>query len=75
MLRFLQPLIHKDYSRAYAAATTCGQSVSNVLQTIDKQHERLLRVVERRIAERKMISLQASFSVHVSLFSIIALCS
>jgi len=46
MFRFL-------HRRAYATASA--------LQNIDKQHERILRVVQRRITERTLISSQASF--------------
>jgi len=52
------------HSRAYVVATNIGKPAANALQNIDNQYERILRVVERRIAERKIISSQASFFVY-----------
>lgn len=56
MFRFLQPLVYRRlpyHFRAYAVVTNPNQPVANALQNIEKEHERLLRVVEKRIQERK----------------------
>jgi hypothetical protein len=63
MLRLLRPLVHSRRSlfrRAYAVASNGSPPVANALQNIEREHERLLRVVERRIHERKALYSQAN---------------
>jgi len=54
------PMFRFLHGRAYGVAAT---NTANALQNIDRQHERILRIVKRRIAERRIISSQASFPV------------
>ncbi|KAJ3569151.1 hypothetical protein NP233_g5240 [Leucocoprinus birnbaumii] len=56
MFRLLRPLVLRQpliQQKTYAVTANPNQASVNVLHNIEKEHERLLRVVERRIAERK----------------------
>lgn len=63
MFRLFRPYVCRRIpypSRAYATAPNTNQPLANILQNIEKEHERLLRVVEKRIQDRKVMYSQVS---------------
>lgn len=63
MFRLFRPHICRRISysfRHYAATPNTNQPIVNAIQNLEKDHERLLRVVEKRIRDRKLMYSQAS---------------